>query len=59
MNDSHDHDHDDQKTSSCQGCGCCGPIEYVFNDEDLTPELLKLKASLSPEEFEEFMKALI
>lgn len=55
-----EHSHDDQSAqSSCQGCGCCGPVEYEFKDEDLTPELLKLKASMSSEEFEEFMKALI
>ncbi len=44
-----DHDH----------CACCGPTEYEFPEELLTPELKALKDSMSKEEFEELMKSLM
>lgn len=51
----HDHEDDQSSNSSCEGCGCCGPTEFEFKDEDLTPEVLKMKESLGEEAFKEFM----
>lgn len=40
-------------------CACCGKTGFEFPDELMTPELQKLKATMSPEEFEELMKGLM
>lgn len=54
-----DHDHKSSENSCSKShCGCCGPIEFEFPEELMTPELKKMKESMSPEEFAELMKAL-
>ncbi|MDP3975364.1 MAG: hypothetical protein Q8P95_00430 [bacterium] len=37
-------------------CGCCGPVEYDFPEEFLTPKLRKLKETMSEEEFKKLMQ---
>jgi len=54
---------DEQKTSSTRAnhhrCACCSKAEYEFPEELMTPELLKLKETLTKEEFEALMKGLM
>lgn len=40
-------------------CACCGPTEWDFSDENLTPELIEKKKTMSKEAFEEMMKAML
>lgn len=53
-----DHKQDDKKAGH-DHCACCGPTEFEFPEELLTPELKALKESMTPEEFEELMKAMM
>jgi hypothetical protein len=52
------HNHS-KKKKACTECQCCGPTSYEFPDELLTPELKKLKESMTAAEFEELMKSMM
>lgn len=56
---SKDQQKDDQKKDDHAQCACCGPTDFEFPEELMTPEIKAFKESMSPEEFQKLMEAMM
>ena len=55
------HSHSNSNDDPCgkAACTCCGPVEFEFPEELMTPEMKKWRAKLGEEAFLEMMKKMM